>query len=116
MAITKKTVDPAPETMNDRPTLNLTGATIQAAYQLSDTCIVFTLNIPGASLRGMRLVEKKTGGYFISTPQDKGKDGQYHDRFLVYLSADDEQRVIKAVLDHFTGTNEKRNFKTRYEV
>ena len=116
MAITKKTSVPAPETVNDRPTLNLTGATIQAVYQLSDTCVVFTLNIPGASLREMRMVEKKSGGYFISTPQVKGKDGQYHDRFLVYLSEEDEKRVIKAVLDHFTGTNEKRDFKTRYEV
>ena len=115
MAIKKNTNVPAPE-VNDRPTLNLTGATIQAAYQLSDTCVVFTLNIPGASLRDMRRFEKKTGGYFISTPQVKGKDGQYHDRFLVYLSAEDEQRVIKAVLDHYAGTNEKRDFKTRYEV
>ena len=115
MAIKKNTAVPAPE-VNDRPTLNLTGATIQAAYQLSDTCIVFTLNIPGASLRDMRLIEKKTGGYFISTPQVKGKDGQYHDRFLVYLSEEDEQRVISAVLSHFAGTGEKRDFKTRYEV
>jgi DNA-binding cell septation regulator SpoVG len=115
MAIKKNTAVPAPE-VNDRPTLNLTDATIQAAYQLSDTCIVFTLNIPGVSLRDMRLIEKKTGGYFISTPQVKGKDGQYHNLFIVYLSATDEQRVIKAVLDHFTGTNEKRDFKTRYEV
>ena len=115
MAIKKNTAVPAPE-VDDRPTLNLTGATIQAAYQLSDTCIVFTLNIPGVSLRDMRLIEKKAGGYFISPPQAKGKDGQYHDRFLVYLSVTDEQRVIKAVLDHFAGTNEKRDFKTRYEV
>ena len=115
MAIKKNTAVPAPE-VDDRPTLNLTDATIQAAYQLSDTCIVFTLNIPGVSLRDMRLIEKKAGGYFISTPQAKGKDGQYHDRFLVYLSVTDEQRVIKAVLDHFAGTNEKRDFKTRYEV
>lgn len=116
MAITKKNANSVPETVNDRPTLNLTGATIQAAYQMSDTCIVFTLNIPGASLQDMRLVEKKAGGYFISTPQVKGKDGQYHDRFMVYLSEADEQRVIKTVLDHFTGTGEKRDFKTRYEV
>ena len=115
MAIKKNAAVPAPE-VNDRPTLNLTGATIQAAYQMSDTCIVFTLNIPGASLRDMRLVEKKAGGYFISTPQVKCKDGQYHDRFLVYLSEADERRVIKTVLDHFTGTGEKRDFKTRYEV
>ena len=115
MAIKKNTVVPAPE-VNDRPTLNMTGATIQAAYQLSDTCIVFTLNIPGVSLRDMRLIEKKAGGYFISTPQVKGKDGQYHDRFMVYLSEEDEQRVISAVLSHFAGTGEKRDFKTRYEV
>ena len=115
MAIKKNTAVPAPE-VNDRPTLNLTDATIQAAYQLSDTCIVFTLSIPGVSLRDMRLIEKKAGGYFISAPQAKGKDGQYHDRFIVYLSATDEQRVIKTVLDHFAGTNEKRDFKTRYEV
>ena len=115
MAIKKNTAVPAPE-VNDRPTLNLTGATIQAAYQLSDTCVVFTLNIPGVSLRDMRLIEKKAGGYFISVPRAKGKDGQYHDRFIVYLSATDEQRVIKTVLDHFAGTNEKRDFKTRYEV
>lgn len=116
MAITKKNANSVPEIVNDRPTLNLTGATIRAAYQMSDTCIVFTLDIPGASLRDMRLVEKKAGGYFISTPQVKGKDGQYHNRFMVYLSEADEQRVIKTVLDHFTGTGEKRDFKTRYEV
>ena len=115
MAIKKNTAVPAHE-VNDRPSLNLPGATIQAAYQLSDTCIVFTLNIPGVSLRDMRLIEKKAGGYFISTPQVKGKDGQYHDRFLVYLSDTDEQRVIKVVLEHFAGVNEKRDFKTRYEV
>ena len=115
MAIKKNTAVSAHE-VDDRPTLNLSGASIQAAYQLSDTCVVFTLNIPGASLRDMRLIEKKAGGYFISTPQVKGKDGQYHDRFLVYLSAEDEKRVIKAVLDHYAGTNEKRDFKTRYEV
>ena len=60
MAIKKNTTVPAPE-VNDRPTLNLTGATIQAAYQMSDTCIVFTLNIPGATgspprMRGKDLV------------------------------------------------------------
>ena len=115
MAIKKNTAVPAPE-VNDRPTLNLTGATIQAAYQLSDTCVVFTLNIPGASFRDMRMVEKKAGGYFITTPQVKGKDGQYHDRFMVYLSAEDERRVVDAVLNHFAGMNEKRDFKTRYEV
>lgn len=112
MAITKNNSN----VKNDRLTLNLTGATIQAAYQLSPSCITFTLNVPGASLRGMRLVEKKNGGYFISTPQSKGKDGNYHDLFLVWLSADDEKRVIDTVLNHFAGADEKRDFKTRYEV
>lgn len=101
---------------NDKPTLNLTGASVQAAYQISDTCITFTLNIPGASLRGMRLVEKKSGGYFVTNPQTKGKDGNYHDLFLVYLSEQDEKRVIDAVLAHFAGKDEKRDFTTRYEV
>lgn len=101
---------------NDLPTLNMTGATIQAAYQLSDTCIAFTLNIPGASFRGMRLVEKRDGGYFIASPQSKGKDGKWHDLFIVYLSATDETKIIGAVLEHYTGKDEIRDFKTRYEV
>ena len=112
MAITKNNSN----VKNDRPTLNITGATIQAAYQLSDTCITFTLNITGASLRGMRLVEKKAGGYFIAAPQTKGKDDKYHDLFIVYLSDDDEKRVCDAVLKHFTAKDEKRDFTTRYEV
>lgn len=99
-----------------KPTLNLTGATIQAAYQLSETVISFTLNIPGASLRGMRLVEKKDGGYFIATPQTKGKDDKYHDLFIVYLSDEDERAITDAVMAHFTATGEKRDFTTRYEV
>ena len=112
MAITKNNSN----VKNDRSTLNLTGATIQAAYQLSDTLITFTLNIPGASFRGMRLVEKKAGGYFIAVPQNKGKDEKYHDLFVVYLSDADEKRVINAVLNHFTARDEKRDFTTRYEV
>lgn len=112
MAFTKNNAN----AMNDRPTLNMTGATIQAAYQLSDTCIAFTLNIPGASFRGMRLVEKRDGGYFIASPQSKGKDGKYHDLFIVYLSVTDETKIIGTVLKHYTGKDESRDFKTRYEV
>ena len=114
MAIQKN--NSARNTNGNKPTLNLTGATIQAAYQLSDTVISFTLNIPGASLRGMRLVEKKDGGYFVTNPQTKGKDDKYHDLFIIYLSDDDEKRVIDTVLKNFAEKGEKRDFTTRYEV
>lgn len=101
---------------NNKQYLNIAGATVQAAYQISDSVISFTLNIPGASLRNMKLVSKKDGGTFISAPQVKGKDGNYHDVFCVWLSEADEARISKLVQDVFVGQDEKRDFTTRYEV
>lgn len=112
MAFTKKNAD----NNTNKTTLNITGATVQAAYQLSAGVIVFTLNLPGLSLRNMRLVEKKAGGCFITNPQTKGKDDKWHDLFRVYLSPADEQRVADTVQECYTPMNGKRDFETRYEV
>lgn len=116
MAFNKNRSTVAAPEYEDKPVVDLTGATVQAAYQLTESVICFTLNLPGVSLRNMRLVEKKAGGCFITNPQIKGKDDKWHDLFTVYFSPADEARVADTVQRVYTPMDEKRDFKTRHEV
>lgn len=95
--------------------LNIAGATIQAAHLISDNVAVFTLNVPGATFRNLKVVQG-TNGMFIAMPQTKGKNDQWYDQYRVYLSDDDQKRVIDAVGANCVYKGEKIDFKTRYEV
>lgn len=95
--------------------LSIEGATIQACHLISDRVCVFTLNVPGATFLNLKVVDGKNGE-FIAMPQSKGRDGQYHDLYRVYLSVKDVQRIISAVGVHATAQGEKTDYKTRYEV
>lgn len=79
--------------------MNITevGATVTNARIIGDTCITFSLKCKGFSLYNMKLCEGRDG-YFIVPPSTKGKDGQYYNQYAVYLSKEDEQRVIENVL------------------
>lgn len=83
----------------ERVNMNLMaiGATVVNARIIGDTCITFSLKCQGFSLYNMKLCEGRDG-YFIVPPSTKGKDGQYYNQYAVYLSKEDEQRMIEDVL------------------
>lgn len=67
---------------------------------LSDNCIVFSVELEGVSLYGMRLVENKNGERFISMAQTGGKDGKYYNNYFINLSDKQKEDIIKIVLDN----------------
>lgn len=73
------------------------GAAVTNARVIGDTCITFTLKCQGFALYNMKLCEGRDG-YFIVPPSTKGKDGKYYSQYAVYLSREDEQRMIENVL------------------
>ena len=73
------------------------GASVQNARVIGESCISFTLKCEGFSFYNMRLVEGRKG-YFITPAQQKGKDGKWYNQYAVYLSANDEARLIQDVL------------------
>ena len=83
----------------ERVNMNLmaVGATVTNARVIGDTCITFTLKCQGLSLYNMKLCEGRDG-YFIAPPSTKGNGGKYYNQYAVYLSREDEQRMIKDVL------------------
>lgn len=73
---------------------------VKNARVLTDNCIVFSVELEGVSLYGMRLVENKNGEYFISMAQTKGKDGKYYNNYFINLSDKQKEDIIKIVLDN----------------
>ena len=59
--------------------------------------IAFSLCGKGLGLYNLRIVESKEGRKFIAAPQEKGKDGNYYGVYAVYISEDDQKRIIAAV-------------------
>lgn len=77
--------------------LNIKGMKVANVRKLGDKgVIVFSLNGNGLGLYNLRIVPSAKGD-FISTPQQQGKDGKYYAQYQVYLSKEDEGRVIMAV-------------------
>lgn len=81
------------------------GAEITNPRQISDNCIVFTLQCAGFSLYNMRLVEGRDGRRFIAPPSSKGSDGKYYNQYAAYLSDADQQTIIADIL-HMLGGND----------
>lgn len=83
----------------ERVNMNLmaVGATVTNARVIGGTCINFSLKCQGFSLYNMKLCEGRDG-YFIAPPSTMGKDGKFYNQYAVYLSREDEQRLIEDVL------------------
>lgn len=63
-----------------------------------DWATLFTLKMPGLSLYDLRVVpEGKKYDAFIGMPEDRGKDGEWHKRYALYLSKEDTKAVLEAV-------------------
>lgn len=61
--------------------------------------ITFSLNGNGLGLYNLRIVTGGASGKFIAAPSTKGKDGKYYSQYAIYLSPEDEERVMRAVID-----------------
>lgn len=73
---------------------------VKNARVLSDNCIVFSVELEGVSLYGMKLVENKNGERFISMAQIRGKNGKYYNNYFINLSDKQKEDIIKIVLDN----------------
>ena len=105
----------APE-YNDRPKLNIKGATVSGCRFLSDKVIAFTLNLPGLSIYNMKVIDGKNGA-FVSPPQTKSnKSDKWVDTVGLWLDSDDEDAISQTVIDHATQAGDPVDWKTRYEV
>lgn len=59
---------------------------------------LFTLKMPGLSLYDLRVVpEGKKYDAFVGMPEDRGKDGEWHKRYALYLSKEDTKAILEAV-------------------
>lgn len=63
----------------------------------SDYGTTFTLKCKGFSLYGLRVVEKRDGGYFIAPPNHKGSNGKYYADYALYLSDADTEKLLDMV-------------------
>lgn len=102
---------------NDLPKFILKGrnATISGAKCISVKCIVFTLNVDGASFYGLRVVAGKNGN-FILMPQNRGRYGNYYDLYKIFFEKEEEEKVIEAVISHYAGLDEVADYKTKVKV
>lgn len=90
-------------------------ATISGARCISDKCIVFTLNVDGASFYSLRVVAGNKG-HFISMPQQLGRDGKYHDMYKLFLEEEEAKKVIDVVLKCYVDKDEAADYKTKVKV
>lgn len=106
---------PAPE-YDDKPKLNIKGATVSGCRFLSDKVIAFTLNLPGLALYNMKVICGKNG-MFVAPPQNKSnKSDRWVDAVGVWLSERDEYDIAQAVINHATQAGDPVDWKNRYEV
>ncbi len=64
---------------------------------VSDKLVTFTLRGDGVSLYNVRLVEG-SNGRFITASQHKGSDGKWYNDYGLYISEDDQKKLIDEVL------------------
>lgn len=97
-------VKPAQEN-KERINFNLkeSGWDVANVRVVTDHMVTFTLKMHGLSLYNMKVLEgskgENKGKMFLSNGQSKGSDGKYYNNYGLYLSPEDTQLVIDAVLD-----------------
>ena len=88
----------AKKTEEKKTDFNIKGMKVANVRQLSDTVIAFSLLGNGLGLYNLKVVDGAKGR-FIVVPQTKGKDGAWYNQYAVYLSDDDQKKIIKKVLE-----------------
>lgn len=79
-------------------TVEVRDVKILRAYKFDKGRIGFAMVINGVYINGCTVVPYNND-YFISYPQQKGKDGKYYNICSVTLSKDDEKAIIQAVIN-----------------
>lgn len=69
---------------------------VRYARVLSDKVATADLVLPGLILKGIKMVSTENGEW-LSMSQSKGKDGKYYNNYALYLSKDDEKKVMDAI-------------------
>lgn len=68
---------------------------------VTEHMVSFTLKMHGLSLYNMKVTESTKGDtagqMFLSNGQSKGSDGKYYNNYVLYLSDEDKDMIIKAV-------------------
>lgn len=88
----------AKKTTEEQKNFILTGMSIANVRRLSEKVVAFSLLGNGLGLYNLRVVEGQKGN-FVAAPQEKGKDGKYYNEYALYLTKEDEAKVIKKVLE-----------------
>lgn len=83
---------------SDKKNFSLTGMSIANVRRLSEKVVAFSLLGNGLGLYNLRVVTGDKGP-FVATPQEKGRDDKYYNKYALYLSKEDEKKVVKKVLD-----------------
>lgn len=78
-------------------------AMVANVRKINDKCIGFTLRCKGFSLYNLRAVQNKDGGWFISVPATKGKDGKYYNNYGLYLRDEDQEAILDTVFNILEG-------------
>lgn len=90
------------ESENEQNRVNMdlreVGGYVKNVRVVTDSYATFTLACRGFAFYNMRLVKVKNG-YFISPPQDKGRNGKWYNRYAVYLSDEDKKVIIQRCLE-----------------
>lgn len=90
MAYKKKTEE------KEKTYFNIEGMTVTNCRVLSDNVLAFTLTGNGLGLYNLRVVDSKNGK-FIGAPQSKGKDGNWYNQYALYLTDEDQEKIIAEV-------------------
>ena len=76
----------------------LSGMTVANVRRLSEKVVAFSLLGNGLGLYNLRVVDGQKGN-LVAAPQEKGKDGKYYNVYALYLTKEDEAKVINKVLE-----------------
>lgn len=83
---------------SEKEFFDITGMKAQNIRRMGKKGIIaFSLCGKGLGLYNLRIVESKEGHKFIAAPQEKGKDGNYYGVYAVYISEEDQKKIIAAV-------------------
>ena len=77
---------------------SIKGMKVMNARKIPGTNVIcFSLIGKGLGLYNLQIVKTATAT-FVATPQVKGKDGKYYNQYGLYLTKEDEEKVIKAAI------------------
>lgn len=91
-------------TQKEHTYINLDDWEVTNVRVVTDTFITFTLRgkTNGVSLYGMRMFETKNGKEMIRCPQSEywqNEEKRYANQYAVYISQDDEKKLMGLVID-----------------